>query len=344
MDDANAAPASATIILKRISRDGLISLALGWLENVPLCRPHNVDATTPEEAAQHVLDLRDKYARYEGTNASRRDVWEQIVYVDWKNGLNVRQAADIDFQHVFEKPGWLRWSASKVTISGHERIVNFHAPVFMKKLRRMMSTLAECYVHITQHDSLPLMLVRIQFTQKTYFVAFPTSPVYVFHTAFTVPYTKLLRECIELSLSSPGYNATLEHTSLTTKSLESLVELRIKPRNSTALGGWSVYANDEVDVSPLASVEAVVYDRTQERESKRTRFDSSVLERVEFKVIEKEISVRILFEGTSVFEGLGRLAELDKIDETRMPGWVSGELGVSHGVIIDGHQRRSEMT
>ena len=46
--------------------------------------------------------------------------------------------------------------------------------------------------------------------------------------------------------------------------------------------------------------------------------------------------VRFVFHGTHVFAGIRGLVEMGVIDGKRMPGWMTGEAGVSVGVIRDG--------
>ncbi|KAK9352193.1 centromere protein Chl4/mis15/CENP-N [Lipomyces doorenjongii] len=406
-DDSIALPpGSHSNILLRLSRDSLVELALGWLDNVPLCQPHRVgdEELEPEIVLQYILDVRDVYSNYQLKGTPKRAIVERMVYVDWFRGFNMRQAADIEFQNIFDRPLSQKWTASNVQIistynDSNERMPIFHAPVFMKCLQRSLKSLIGSHIHIVQHASLPVVLLRIQLhefgtkfvanitkmptARHTYFCAFPTSALCIFHTPFLNPYQKILRECIETALSTPGYQVQLESSSLTARSLASLVQLRTTSRTATALGGWSVYANDEVDVSPLASAEAVVADKlarldeyendnaARERKRMKTidaRFGvrsenvdddvenrgdnqegmdaETALDHVEYRLEEnyddEEFDdsfipkVRILFEGSHVFEGIRLLARNGLVDETKLPAWMTGELGVSSGVIAKG--------
>ncbi|KAK9245941.1 centromere protein Chl4/mis15/CENP-N [Lipomyces tetrasporus] len=400
-------PGSHTNILLRLSRDSLVELAFGWLGNVPLCQPHRRgdEEVDPEVVVQHILGVREVYSNYQRKLTKKRTIVERMVYVDWFLGFNMRQVADIEFQNIFDRPLSHKWTASKVQIisttlrDDTERIPIFHAPVFMKSLQRSLKSLIGSHIHITQHALLPVVLLRIQLHESgakfaasitklptarhTFFCALPTSAHYIFHTALLNPYQKILRECIETALSIPGYQVQLQSTSLAARSLATLVQLRTTSRNATALGGWSIYANDEVDVSPLASAEAVVADKLAEvdennkddeaRERKRlkmldARFGvrqtnvnddeenhtdnqgcidaETALDHVEFR-LEQEYEdqefgdsfapkVRIVFEGSHVFEGIRLLARKGLVDENKLPAWLTGELGVSSGVIANG--------
>lgn len=54
-------------------------------------------------------------------------------------------------------------------------------------------------------------------------------------------------------MSRPGQRFELKSTSLTAKSLSTMVHMRSSTRNSHALGAWSLYADDKIDKSPLDS-------------------------------------------------------------------------------------------
>ena len=47
-------------------------------------------------------------------------------------------------------------------------------------------------------------------------------------------------------------------------------------------------------------------------------------------------NVRITFQGTHVFAGIRQLVEAGIIDGERMPGWMTGEDGVTAGVVRHG--------
>lgn len=137
-------------------------------------------------------------------------------------------------------------------------------------------------------------------------------------------------------------------------------------RHSHALGGWTIYADNRVDESPLAPTEGAVSAKmdaarknmTEEGQAHKkakvidARFGYAPkkvitsLDRVEFKIEEEykdnqtEIScrpsIRLLFEGSDIFEGLRLLTHRGLIEEKRMPAWITGELGVSSGLIRNG--------
>ena len=46
--------------------------------------------------------------------------------------------------------------------------------------------------------------------------------------------------------------------------------------------------------------------------------------------------VKISFQGSHVFAGLRMLVEKGVLDGERMPGWMTGEAGVSVGIVKDG--------
>jgi central kinetochore subunit Mis15/CHL4 len=50
-------------------------------------------------------------------------------------------------------------------------------------------------------------------------------------------------------------------------------------------------------------------------------------------------NIRITFTGTHVFAGMRRLVEEDVVDGEKMPGWMTGEAGVTIGVVREGRMR-----
>ncbi|KAI9831451.1 MAG: hypothetical protein M1819_005050 [Sarea resinae] len=53
-------------------------------------------------------------------------------------------------------------------------------------------------------------------------------------------------------------------------------------------------------------------------------------------------SIQLTFHGTHVFAGIRKLVEDGVVDGLKMPGWMTGEAGVSVGVVRDGRVRRRE--
>jgi len=47
-------------------------------------------------------------------------------------------------------------------------------------------------------------------------------------------------------------------------------------------------------------------------------------------------SIRLSFQGSHVFAGIRQLVEKGIIDGEKMPGWMTGEVGVSIGVVKNG--------
>ncbi|KAK9450150.1 centromere protein Chl4/mis15/CENP-N [Limtongia smithiae] len=372
-----------------------------------------------------VMAVRGAYEFMQEARYSKKEITERMVNVDWSRGFNMRQVANIEFEYLFEKPLCMKWTASAVSLispnstGSHDKermsavlglrpasLSTVHAPTFVKHLKRALHSLIDNHVHVIQHRTLPLALVRIQLHDSrtkamqrgryTVFCAIPVSPQHIFNTPFLNPFQTILRECIETSISMPGLQVRLEATSLTARSLETLLSMRTTNRMATALGGWSVYARNEVDASPLESAEKVVADQiaaeakeldaeqdhevsgTETRRNKRARTidarfgavavetenpevvgttstsstvqvaPETALTHVEFRVendcevgrpgetITVTPKVRMVFDGTHVFEGLRLLAQKGCINTSKMPQWMTGELGVSVGVISRG--------
>lgn len=51
---------------------------------------------------------------------------------------------------------------------------------------------------------------------------------------------------------------------------------------------------------------------------------------------ESRPQIRLIFQGTHVFAGIRKLVEMGIIDGEKMPGWMTGEAGVSVGVVRNG--------
>ncbi|KAK9461756.1 centromere protein Chl4/mis15/CENP-N [Lipomyces oligophaga] len=391
-------------MLAKLPRESLVSLALTWLDQIPQCLPHRIqlqqglDRKDAEEVAAGTLDIiesiREIYRDFLKRKVGKREIVNRMVNFDWENGFIMSQVVDIEFQYIFDKSNAFTWTASKITFESKsseetDRLPTFHVSSFRKILKRALDPLVDNHIHIAQHPTHALVMMRIQihepgyavsksplpYSRRIYFCAFPSIPLHIFHTPFLSPYNKLLRQSIETSLSVPGFRVKLDATSLTAKSLIPLIYLRNTSRHSTATGGWTSYANNEVDESPLTSAIEIVErklkklenETAESREQRRekivnARFGVSrmrdgteshiglenerALTRVEFLIEQQSRDntlsqsfapkFKVLLEGTHVHEGLRQLAVKEIINHESMPSWITGEVGVSSGVIVNG--------
>ncbi|CAG8949185.1 hypothetical protein HYFRA_00004808 [Hymenoscyphus fraxineus] len=335
-------------------------------------------------------------------------------------------------------------------------IPRFHPATFLRNLQNEILPDVKAHYNLDRHKSLPLLILRVFIVEspyntslalsqkqtfdssKTFYIAFPDdSPfVYVSLTTSSQPpgqsasradnksLRRLTLEGIPKAFSRPRERYKLESTSLSARSLATLIDRRGGGRTNAAGGGWSVYASENKDASgnPLglqlptpdpscSSDKEEDSEKEQPRGLKRAiKEDSRIVKRrkslakVRFgttaqkhdeKGIEK-LTIRILdpfpthnldnheliaeesdhdpgplkrrgrksgtelelenqeeeddeapadefrpqidfeFQGDHVFAGIRELVELGVIDGERMPGWMTGEEGVSMGRVRNG--------
>ena len=211
-------------------------------------------------------------------------------------------------------------------------------------------------------------------SRHTFFLGIPSSAPYIFHTPATDQLQEIIRQTLSQVFSSPRYPiiVTPRKPAITAKTLESMMMLCGASRESAALGAWRIYAKGWVDGSPLAperiSEEMLLAtdERGKREDLARARFGmkprtknalvvedekeeddiiTPALERVEWQITHDyqddsqtpftpTFSMRL--EGTNVFHGVYEGIVEGWIDGTRMPGWLTGEEGLSEGKIQDG--------
>jgi len=315
----------------------------------------------------------------------------------------------------------------------------FHPPTFLQNLQREVLPDVKAHYNLDRPKSLPMLLLRIYIldspyntslvlsssnlssvdSSKTIYIAFPDASPHVFvslttstpslapsniNTASdTRSLRKLLLDGLPKAFSRPRARYTLESTGLAAKSLESLVFKRGQGRTNAAGGGWTVYASDKKDDTPLNNqlptppaddessnrvktlpilsrgMKRRMDDDEDEAVTKRrkwvaqARFGNSAMpndkrgiERFEVRIEDPfpaiksregrqgyrrgdqetdslsddwEPAISVTLHGNHVFAGVRELVECGIIDGERMPGWMTGEDGVSIGVVKDGRIR-----
>lgn len=342
----------------------------------------------------------------------------------------------------------------------------FHAPTFLRSLQQEIGSMVKAHYNLTRMASLPITLLRIciyespyssqtSMTEKvssqifkapiTLYIAFPddTPCVYISLAGVTghsnsidgKSLRKLVIDALPKAMSRPQERYALKPTSLSSKSLTTLIALRGPGRGNAAAGGWSIFAEGTVERSPLtgsapattsilnddedkenvgnpgqhkpAQKRRSVFDEEAESQQKRrklvaqTRFgptsiktNSVCIERLSVRLEDpfstttsdseasptapalpaapparkgrpstisiledspEDLSsadadeeepqkgwaphVQVVFSGRDVFAGIRKLVESGAIDGERMPGWMTGEEGVSVGVVRGGRVR-----
>lgn len=187
-----------------------------------------------------------------------------------------------------------------------------HASTFLRNLQQLIAPLVKAHYHLARSASLPLTFLRILVTNSPYqnprqlpesladssrviYIAFPDSCPFVYTSILstgsrpsasttaavgtdTRSLQHIVRDAVPKALSRPQERYTLEPTSLTAKSLQTLLALRGPGRSNTANGTFSIFADAVLEGSPLdprpsSSVSPEEYmngtDQEKEKENKR---------------------------------------------------------------------------
>ncbi|OJD18393.1 hypothetical protein AJ78_01573 [Emergomyces pasteurianus Ep9510] len=166
----------------------------------------------------------------------------------------------------------------------------FHASTFLRSIQREISPLVKAHYHICRSKTLPMTFVRIFVVDSPYqqprqspyiytdasrviYLAFPDSTPYIYSSQLSSPspsgakaitvtssnalttdtrtLRRLVKDAIPKALSRPQERYTLKPTSLTAKSLHTLLSLRGPGRTNSANGVFTVFADAAVDGCPL---------------------------------------------------------------------------------------------
>lgn len=164
------------------------------------------------------------------------------------------------------------------------RLPRFHAPSILRNLQKEVGPLVKAHYHLSRLPSVPITLLRIQIHDSPYtgqssqsgltnihsldisatiYVAFPddTPSVYVSVASPSGSSkggnSRVLRkaviDAIPKAFSKPHERYTLKATSLSARSLLTLVAVRGSTRGNSAAGGWSIFAEGSVEGDPLQS-------------------------------------------------------------------------------------------
>ncbi|ODH21876.1 hypothetical protein ACO22_05597 [Paracoccidioides brasiliensis] len=166
----------------------------------------------------------------------------------------------------------------------------FHASIFLRSIQREISPLVKAHYHLYRSKTLPLTFVRIFVIDSPYqrprqspyvftdssriiYLAFPDSTPYIYSshlsyssladtktTSATLSNTlttdtrtlrRFVKDAIPNALSRPQQRYNLKPTSLTSKSLHTLLSLRGPGRTNAANGAFTVFADAVVEGCPL---------------------------------------------------------------------------------------------
>ena len=165
-------------------------------------------------------------------------------------------------------------SLSYVNNNSIATLPRFHAPTFLTNLQREISPITKAHYHLTRPSdpSLPLTFLRIYIHDSPYntqrslqttskassssrslFLAFPDGAPYIYISLTTSSsptsanetqcLRKVIIDAVPKALSRPQERYKLEPTSLSTKSLPALLQMRGKDGTNCAQGGWGIFAD-----------------------------------------------------------------------------------------------------
>jgi central kinetochore subunit Mis15/CHL4 len=169
-------------------------------------------------------------------------------------------------------------------------IPRFAAGTFVRRIQREISSLVKAHYHIHRSQTLPLTFVRILILDSPYqyprqlsqvytdssriiCLAFPDSTPYVYSSLLALPgapgnpnsntassggtttdtrtLRRLVMDAIPKALSRPQLRYLLRQTSLTAKSLHTLLTLRGPWRSKSANGAFTIFADAVAEGDPL---------------------------------------------------------------------------------------------
>jgi central kinetochore subunit Mis15/CHL4 len=177
-------------------------------------------------------------------------------------------------------------SSSSPTEGISTPLPRLHGSTFLQTLQREISPLVKAHYHLYRSKVLPLTFVRIFVIDSPYqyprqssyvftdtariiYLAFPDSSPFIYTSLASQPGTKqngtatdtlttdtrtlrkIVRDAIPKALSRPQSRYTLQSTSLTTKSLHTLLSLRGPGRTNSSGGAFSIFADAVAEGGPL---------------------------------------------------------------------------------------------
>ncbi|KAN0085164.1 Centromere protein Chl4/mis15/CENP-N [Elaphomyces granulatus] len=246
--------------------------------------------TSPYPLAHTVEEVREVYEELRDRRGGKREVIDRILEGDWRHGITLLQLAMIDVRYIEDHPAGQKWTALRLVSDGETgreshattSLPRLHVSTFLQNLQREVSPLVKAHYFASRLKSLPLTVVRIFVTDSPYqyprhsadtftdisriiYLAFPDSCPFIYTSISSSTATKLthalttdtrtlrriVRDAIPRALSRPHERFMLQATSLTVKSLRTLLSLRGPGRTNHSNGAFSIFAEGVVEGSPL---------------------------------------------------------------------------------------------
>jgi central kinetochore subunit Mis15/CHL4 len=310
-------------------------------------------ATTYDE----LLDLyRDELSARKG---SKRELLDRILEGDWRHGVSLKQLAMAESRSVLDNSGARRWTAfeiynkslptkSKKHASSPIKHPKFNPATFIISLHRHISALAKAHYYVSQQEDKSLTLVRVALFDTPYstslhintsvFLIFPTgAPSFVYVSrpsstaslnleAETSSLLAFVVKSIGPALSRLGQRWALRPTSLTARSLNTLLAMRGPGRTNSAGGGWSIFADEQQGTEVAAALDlCAATDKT-------TAVDRIVSAKTKNKDVDetdKENAPPRLRNAKRPFQHAEPTAHLPPSKRTRLQRTAAGRFGVS---------------
>ncbi|KAF8458935.1 centromere protein Chl4/mis15/CENP-N [Terfezia claveryi] len=354
LSDAQLIPHSSNIqkLLLKPSKNTLCEIAIDWLDNPQLGAPHpppeGLDDDDEDRAGeQSVEDLKGVYEKMKAASSvSRKAVIERIVERDWNQGLNLWQIAQLECRCIADNAIVHKWTAGRLLLQGladsEAALPRFQASSFVYNLQTIIKPMIRSHCHTFKYTELSLVIIRIQLhesagnaqayaelppSKRVIFCAFPENTPFIFwNTGVKDPLRAILLDSLAPAMSRPGQRFELKSTSLTAKSLSTMVHMRSSTRSSHALGAWSLYADDKIDNSPLDTGFDVMNggNEGKDKESEDTMAEAERARSKRRKIAGGRF-------GTSGIDGDGRgIEKLEVTIQDKMPV-LSGEGGAEDG-------------
>ncbi|ODQ79900.1 hypothetical protein BABINDRAFT_36105 [Babjeviella inositovora NRRL Y-12698] len=224
----------------------------------------------------------------------KRTVVDKIIAEYWSAGLNLLQLASLDCQLLVDLGNAYYWSYSTVynyksyLKESQDRtstqIIAFNPQRFLELLIANLSSFYYNHVYVCRHPEFPITIIRVQVfdlqaratrnathnrkrapnfaSHKPFFIVIPINTPYVIHSPFGTAsdlVCSIIVQSLETALSdSMKLSVKLVSADLRilppVKSLESIFFTLGNSRFSSCLGMWIPYADDAVDINPLADL------------------------------------------------------------------------------------------
>ncbi|KAF9923338.1 hypothetical protein FBU30_006608 [Linnemannia zychae] len=263
-------------ILNRHAKESLIDLAIRWVAIHAITRVQQ-DADSDEDFNdEYIMDLDERpptlrtmtltaykehvIKRYEHlrdkSSANRKKVIDRILGVDWRNGLNSQQIADLDLTYYLQHSNLKNWKALRLNYGNAfgidkvridpakiEKTVSFHLNPYFKNYVQTLQDDQMIWIRISIHDGLAPNVLPAS-SSVIYLIWF-TDSEYLLTANIKKEWTDFIMEAILRLFKAEE----IKEWPLTGNSPRSLSELLLQKDSQ---GAQSIYRLDQFDSNPLS--------------------------------------------------------------------------------------------